>query len=363
MPTLYQTYRPQTFADIIGQESIKTTLQNELKQGSTVHAYLFSGPRAVGKTTTARVFARALNCTNRAADSVEPCNTCISCLAIQEGKTLDCIEVDAASHTGIDNVRENIISAARVANSLLKYKVFIIDEVHMLSTAAFNALLKLMEEPPENVVFILATTELHKVPATIISRCQRFDFKHIHPDVMKERLADITAKEGRVVTDGVLEQIVRLSGGCERDAESLLGQVLCLEGTIDETAAAIMLPRSDVLLVEAVLKGIATKKADESLRALHGMVSAGGDVVMFGSDCVDALRDILLIKKEASDLLSISEATKKTRTALAADFDEQHLLHTITQFIGATRDAKWFSVPFFPLEVAIIKSCLYTHIR
>ncbi|MFH1583488.1 MAG: DNA polymerase III subunit gamma/tau, partial [Candidatus Falkowbacteria bacterium] len=179
MSTLYRKYRPQNFTEVVGQNHIKVTLEQEIKTDKITHAYLFCGPRAVGKTTLARVLAKSINCEKRKKDSANPCNTCLSCSEITDGRALDIIEIDAASHTGVENVRENIIASARVAPSRSKYKVFIIDEVHMLSAQAFNALLKVIEEPPANVIFILCTTEAHKVPATIISRCQRFDFKRI----------------------------------------------------------------------------------------------------------------------------------------------------------------------------------------
>src|SRR3989338_7584274 len=170
---LYRKYRPQKFADLVDQNHIKITLENEIKQGRIAHAYLFTGPRGIGKTTTARLLAKAINWEQRTARQSEPCNECFACQNISEGSALDVIEIDAASHTGVDNVRENIIESVRFSPTRLKYKVFIIDEVHMLSISAFNALLKTLEEPPEHVVFVLATTEVHKVPETIMSRCQR----------------------------------------------------------------------------------------------------------------------------------------------------------------------------------------------
>src|SRR3989344_7401849 len=166
--TLYRKYRPQTFAELVGQNHIKLTLESELSNGTLAHAYLFSGPRGLGKTTTARLLAKAVNCLNRMSTESEPCNHCASCEETMNGRTLDVIEIDAASHTGVDNVRENIIEHSRFAPTSRKYKVFIIDEVHMLSTSAFNALLKTLEEPPAHVLFVLATTELRKVPQTII---------------------------------------------------------------------------------------------------------------------------------------------------------------------------------------------------
>ncbi|MFA4943060.1 MAG: DNA polymerase III subunit gamma/tau, partial [Patescibacteria group bacterium] len=179
MATLYRQYRPQNFTEILGQNYIKTILQNEILSNKIAQAYLFCGPRAVGKTTMARVLAKAVNCSNLKEGEYEPCNECPSCVNINTGRNLDIIEIDAASNTGVDNVRDNIISSSRVGSNNSHYKVFIIDEVHMLSISAFNALLKVLEEPPQHVIFILCTTEIHKVPNTIISRCQRFDFKRI----------------------------------------------------------------------------------------------------------------------------------------------------------------------------------------
>jgi DNA polymerase-3 subunit gamma/tau len=177
MTTLYRKYRPQKFTDLVGQEYIVQTITNEIKLEHLAHAYLFSGPRGVGKTTLARLLAKAVNCSNRAKDTFEPCEECSSCQEITLGRNVDVIEIDAASQTGVDNVRENIIENAQYKPTKSPYKVFIIDEVHMLSTSAFNALLKTLEEPPAHCIFVLATTELHKLPATILSRCERFNFK------------------------------------------------------------------------------------------------------------------------------------------------------------------------------------------
>ena len=177
MLSLYRKYRPQTWAELIGQDPIKLTLQKELETSKLAHAYLFSGPRGTGKTTAARLLAKALNCAERPDGKSEPCNRCSSCEEISRSQSIDVLEIDAASHTGVDNIRENIIDSARFSPTKSRYKIFIIDEVHMLSTSAFNALLKTLEEPPAHVFFILATTEPFKLPSTILSRCQRFDFK------------------------------------------------------------------------------------------------------------------------------------------------------------------------------------------
>ncbi|MDP1629512.1 MAG: DNA polymerase III subunit gamma/tau, partial [bacterium] len=227
---LYRKYRPKTFAEIIGQEHIVRTLTNALSMGKISHAYLFSGPRGTGKTTMARLLAKSLNCLKRngAAGEFEPCNDCESCKQINEGRPLDLIEIDAASHTGVDNVRENIIEASRYVPYGEHYKIYLIDEVHMLSKGAFNALLKTLEEPPKHVVFIMATTEISKVPATILSRVQRFDFRKLKVLELVGRLNLIAKKEGVDIEPKAVNYLAVLADGSTRDAESLLDQIMAL---------------------------------------------------------------------------------------------------------------------------------------
>ena len=211
---LARKYRPQIFSDLVGQEHVSQTLRNALKNERTAHAYLFTGPRGVGKTSAARLLAKALRCENRTSDN-EPCNKCEACLEINEGRSIDVLEIDAASNTGVDNIREikeNVSYSATQGH----YKVYIVDEVHMLSTAAFNALLKTLEEPPAHVVFIFATTEIHKVPATIQSRCQRFDFKKINQNDLKSSLRSLCEKESIEIDDASLQIIAIESEGCLR---------------------------------------------------------------------------------------------------------------------------------------------------
>jgi DNA polymerase-3 subunit gamma/tau len=258
------------------------------------HSYLFSGPRGVGKTSIARIFAKAINCGARAA-SGDPCGACEACVEIAENRALDVIEIDAASNTGVENVREQVIEHARFAPSKLAYKVFIIDEVHMLSTSAFNALLKTLEEPPAKVVFILATTELHKLPATVVSRCQRFDFRKIDPKGMTERLARLAKDEGFQVDADVLETVARMSEGCLRDAESLLSQVFALgEKKVTSETAALVLPVVPAQASAALLASLYAKDGAEALARWDAMMASGVDPIRAVATMSESARETLL---------------------------------------------------------------------
>ena len=356
--SLYRKYRPQTFADVVGQEHIKQTLQNEIAHEKTVHAYVFSGPRAVGKTSSARIFVRALNCTKRKQGESEPCNTCDACLALLHSTTLDMIEIDAASHTGVDNVRENIIAAARVGNTQLAWKAFIIDEVHMLSTPAFNALLKLIEEPPASVVFILATTELHKVPATIISRCQRFDFKKIPPEAMALRLKMLAKQEKRDIEDDVIDEVVRLADGYQRDAESLLGQLLSLDPKkITMEKASILLPRSNHALIKELVGLLTEKNAPGALSIVDRVIDDGVNVEVFLDDVMTFLHELLLLKSGGA-AGNISPHEQEIRMALVQGVTSENLMAGIECFLSAQRNLSWYSLPELPLQGAIIRCTL-----
>lgn len=357
--SLYRKYRPTTFVEIIGQESIKQTLQNEIKHGAIVHAYLFAGPRAVGKTTMARVFSRALNCSSRKDGEAEPCNRCEACLSMLEGRALDLLEIDAASHTGVDHVRESIIAAARVANAALKMKIFIIDEVHMLSQSAFNALLKVLEEPPDSVVFILATTELHKVPATIISRCQRFDFQRIPPPPMIDRLKFLAKQEGVTVDDDVIHHIVRLSEGCQRDADSLLGQLCSLgKKKISAQQADFVLPKSFLGPVQELTTNIAEKKSSQALSLILQLVDDGTDIETFLHDLLEYLRALLLIKNNVNETVDISCYNGEQTNRLVSMLSIDRLLLIIDSMMRAQQENKWAYIPHLPLEIAVVRVCM-----
>jgi len=295
--TLYRKYRPQLFKEIIGQEHIKITLENEIESNKISHAYLFSGPRGIGKTTMARIFAKSINCKEKKDKEFEPCNECNSCKSITEGNNLDIVEIDAASNRGINEIRE-LRERIKYAPSNGEYKVFIIDEVHMLTIEAFNALLKTLEEPPKHAIFILATTELHKLPVTIVSRCERFDFKVIDIEKLKIHLKNLSAKEKIKVSDIVLEKVARHSQGYVRDALSMLGQVLSLadKNEVDDDTASLVMPKSDFQLIVSLIDNIVDEKFDSAIRNLSTLVSEGINLRYFTEELINYLRKVLLVK-------------------------------------------------------------------
>ncbi len=349
---LYRKYRPQTFADLTDQVHVRVTLENQIASGKTAHAYLFSGPRGVGKTTTARLLAKAVNCTDRKGS--EPCLACPSCQAIQENKAIDIVEIDAASHTGVDAVRENIIENVRFTPSQLKYKVFIIDEVHMLSTAAFNALLKTLEEPPPHALFVLATTETHKVPATIISRCQRFPFHKIPVPALVTRLAALAAKEEVDVDPAVLQQVARAAGGSLRDAESLLGQVLALgEKRITPDEAALVLPRSDIGLARELLAAVDRGQGGEALRLIDRLIADGVDLGRFSEDAVRLLRlGLLAAMGERAGLAELDESDAAFVGGPLAAWGTPRILAAIDVMLTCQERLKRGDGAALPLEIA-----------
>lgn len=357
--TLYQKYRPKTFAELVNQNHIKITLQNEITQNKVGHSYLLYGPRAVGKTTTARLLAKAVNCEKRKGGESEPCNDCESCNDINNDRSLDIIEIDAASHTGVDNVRENIIAGARVATSKRKYKVFIIDEVHMLSISAFNALLKTLEEPPKNVIFILATTEIHKVPSTIISRCQKFHFKKISDSEMFDRLKFLSKSENKVVDDEVLQSIARNAGGYVRDAESLLGQILSLdEKHITKEQAEIIIPASNFNLIAEFVEYIINKDKIKAIEHINNLVEEGVDLEVFGKDLIEFLRKLMFSKiSNTLDNFSISlnKETENKISKMKEKVEINYLIRTLNIFIARTKELKNADIAQLPLEIAVIE--------
>lgn len=364
--TLYRKYRPVRWADIAGQNHVKVTLAFEVATGKIAHAYLFSGPRGIGKTTVARIFAKSINCQSRkkekGREGGESCGECPNCRLISDGRTLDIIEIDAASNRGIDNVRENIIENSRFSPSKLQYKVFIIDEVHMMTTEAFNALLKTLEEPPAHAVFILATTELHKVPPTIVSRCQRFDFRKIPFADLTDRLHSICEQEKCKVDSKVLEEIAHHSDGSLRDAEGLLGKVLTIgDGkrvTYDE--ALVVLPRSDFESVSSFVDSLLRRDSRSALLTVNESLDSGLDLDQFVGDSIELLRKILLTKMSGNPEIfafDMDEGRKKRLSEWAESAETAMLVRTTELLLEKKRALKYSHPIQLPVELAVIQVC------
>lgn len=292
---LYRKYRSQTFGEMVGQKVISTTLRQAVESGKISHAYLFSGPRGTGKTSAAKIFAKAMNCPDQVDG--EPCNQCDICRDITNGSLEDVIEIDAASNNGVDEIRE-IRDKSTYAPSRATYKVYIIDEVHMLSTGAFNALLKTLEEPTENVVFILATTELHKIPATILSRVQRFEFKSIKQGAIKEHLASILEKEGLTFDDEALTIIARRAEGGMRDALSILDQALSLsaDNNVSQAVAEEITGSIGLTALDSFVANVRNQDTTQALSNLETLFDNGKSMSRFATDLLEYFRDLLIVK-------------------------------------------------------------------
>lgn len=358
---LYHKHRPQSFSDVIGQDHIVKTISNQIAGDNVAHAYLFSGPRGIGKTTIARVLSKAVNCTDRKEDKPEPCDKCESCTEITSSRSIDVIEIDAASHTGVDNVRENIIENARFKPTKSKYKVFIIDEVHMLSTSAFNALLKTLEEPPAHVIFILATTELHKLPETIISRCQRFDFKKVGFDEMGKHINKIAKSEEVKIDKDVVERIVNKSDGCVRDAISLLDQIMASgEKQITAENSSLILPTVNVEKNLEFITAVVEKNAEKAIEILNQLVEDGSNVNYFNNDVVEMLRVMMVSKTNAniSGLgLDLSDKVRKELKKLNDKIEYSDIVTLLDLFMTRGGQIKTAPLPQLPLEMAVIEYC------
>ena len=361
---LYRKYRPKKFSEIIGQEHIVQTLVNAVSRDLVSHAYLFAGPRGSGKTTIARILAKAINCENRKQGKGEPCNKCSSCIEINEGRAIDIIEIDAASNRGIDEIR-SLRNSIRFAPTKAKYKVYIIDEAHQLTKEAANALLKILEEPPSHAIFILATTEIHKMIATIISRCQRFDFRKLTLAEITQKLEMISAAEKMKIEKSALELIALNSEGALRDAESLLNEVLVFSG--DKTGSKPiqaedikqLLGIVDTNLIGEFVDYIVQKKIGKAINFLNQIIEKGYDPAEFIKSLINYLRHGLIFKinPDLSNPMNTGltkEEIEKLQTQVAG-FTENEISKMLNLFMDAENKIKYASIPQLPIELAIVE--------
>jgi len=355
-------WRPQTFDEVTGQEPITRTLRNAIEHQRIHHAYLFSGARGVGKTTTARLLAKALNCHKSKGPTATPCRTddpeaCASCREISESRSIDVQEIDAASHTGVGDVRDTIIETIGFAPARDRYKIFVIDEVHMLSSSSFNALLKTMEEPPPRVAFIMATTEKHKLPETILSRCQQFEFRTIATAKIFERLRLIAEAEKISIADEALREIARSGEGSMRDAQSAFDQVISFAGAtikLEDVELALGVPSADTLI--RVVNGIANHEPAEALAVVDDVVMRGHDLRNFCRELLAHFRDLLVTRVSGSEELlesAICEpAELRRQSALFSESDLVRFFHSLAETETLLKTA---AHPRYQLEVGLVK--------
>lgn len=355
---LYRSFRPETFDGILGQEHIVKILQNQIKTKTTGHAYLFCGTRGTGKTSTARILAKAMNCL--AEDMDRPCGVCANCMSIKDGNFMDVIEIDAASNNGVDNIRE-LRESVKYPPAAGRCKVYIIDEVHMLSTGAFNALLKTLEEPPENVMFILATTEVQKLPATILSRCLRLDFKRVPERTLRQGMRDICTQMEVKISDAALGLIASNADGSVRDALSLLDQCISSgDKTVTrENVIDILGTAGEEIFVEMTEMVIRHQVAD-ALLLLDRVLADGKDVRQFMKDWVSHFRSLLMTKfiKNPEDILNMSSENVQRIRKQSEDTDLSYINDSIVKLSQTLSDAKWSTQPRILLELCIVKLAL-----
>ncbi len=351
---LYRRWRPQTWDAVVGQDHVVQTLRNAVKGDRVAHAYLFAGPRGTGKTTTARLLAKAVNC--QAEDLAErPCDQCDHCRAVAQGAFIDLIEIDAASNTSVEDVRD-LRDKINFSPNEGRYKVYIIDEVHMLSTAAFNALLKTLEEPPEHAIFVLATTEVHKIPATVLSRCQRHEFRRIPVTVILEYLQRKVEEEEFAVEEQALELIARQATGSLRDAVSLLDQLGSTGETIDLARAQAVLGTANSDAVVGVVQALLERDAGQGLSLLNQAVDGGADPHQLGRQIVDYLRGLLLIRTGNESLVDTLGPEQDVMARQAEAIAPELLLASIEAFHEAALEGRSNWQPQLPIELALVET-------
>jgi DNA polymerase-3 subunit gamma/tau len=352
---LYRKYRPTVFSDVVGQEHITNTLTGSLISGKTSHAYLFTGTRGTGKTTCAKILAKAVCCESPV--NGEPCGECAACKTVAEGNTTDINEIDAASNNGVNDIRDLKEQVSFLPTSL-KYRVYIIDEVHMLSTAAFNALLKTLEEPPAHVVFILATTEVHKLPATILSRCQRFDFKRLEPETIVKRINFIAGREGFTITDAAAMLVASLADGGMRDALSILDQCSAASENIDENVIRDVCGIAGNENIFALVKAIKVGDTATAIKTVDTLYRNSVDMKKLVFELISCYRNLMIIKtvKSARELIICSEAEFAELSQMAADYTLSNILGALTE-LQQMAEALSTSASRSDVELVIVKLC------
>lgn len=354
---LARKWRPNTFEELTGQEAIARILRNAVSVGKVAHAYIFSGPRGVGKTTTARILAKALNCEN--GPTPDPCGTCRSCSAITDGSSMDVAEIDGASNTGVDNIRD-LRERVKYAAASSQYKIYIIDEAHMLSTAAFNALLKTLEEPPPHVIFVLATTEPKKIPATVLSRCQHLPFRRIALKAIVQRLRQIATAEGIDITDGALEMVARAAEGGMRDALTLLDQVTSFADSITADEVKDLLGLTDTENLAAMLGAVIEGRSRDIIAGIAELTDTGTDLKVYMRDLLTFTRNLLItrIVGEPEGVLDVGESERAVLVSLAKLTSEEHIALLLSDLIKAEPAVRSALYPRVVFEMALLRLSL-----
>ncbi|MCI0469847.1 MAG: DNA polymerase III subunit gamma/tau [Nitrospirae bacterium] len=359
---LARKWRPRVFEELAGQEPIARILKNAVEQDKAAHAYIFSGPRGVGKTSAARILAKALNCA--AGPTSTPCGECASCEAVRDGSSLDVIEIDGASNTGVDNIRD-LREKVRYAPSGSRFKVYIIDEAHMLSTSAFNALLKTLEEPPPHVIFVLATTDPKKIPATVLSRCQHLPFRRISSQKIRERLKFISSAEGIRIDETALEMLSRVADGSMRDSLTILDQIASFSDDITAADVKDLLGTTDIETLSQIASAVIEGDRNTIIRVVSMLVESGADLKAFTKDLLHFIRNLMITKMvgDPEGIIDLSEEELSAINRLKGGVAEEHIAVVLSELIKAEPNIRTAFHPRVALEMSLIRLSLLSHLK